>query len=90
MPVMRSRRIDVARTAAAAGLFSSWVSPAESEPRAIRRCRSPMIVWLLRMPKNNPSSRCIAIGNHSRMASANAPAGSTNSSTSVIARSVFE
>ena len=32
----------VARTAAAAGLFSSWVSPADSEPSASSRSRWPM------------------------------------------------
>ena len=35
----RSRSASVARTAAAAGLLSSWVSPAESEPRASSRSR---------------------------------------------------
>ncbi len=39
MPATRSRSDDVARTAAAAGLFSSWVSPAESEPSASSRSR---------------------------------------------------
>ena len=68
IPATRSRSAAVARTAAAAGLFSSWVSPADSDPSASSRSRWPIDRrWLLRMPKNSPSSRCIAIGNHSRI-----------------------
>ncbi len=41
MPSTRSRSATVARPAAAAGLLSSWVSPAESLPSASSRSRSP-------------------------------------------------
>ena len=43
MPATRSRSDDVARTAAAAGLFSSWVRPADSEPSASSRSRWPTL-----------------------------------------------
>lgn len=89
MAATRSRSTDVARTAAAAGLFSSWVRPADSEPRASSRSRSPTMVCVLRMPMNRPSSRCIAIGNQDRTASAKSSAGSTKNSASVIARIVL-
>ena len=85
IPATRSRSTAVARTAAAAGLFSSWVNPADSDPRASSRSRSPMMVWLRCIPRNTPSSRCTAIGNHCRITAANVSAGSTNSSTSVTA-----
>ena len=41
IPETRSRRLAVARTAAAAGLLSSWVRPAVSEPSASSRSRWP-------------------------------------------------
>src|SRR5215217_2332600 len=62
----RSRRAAVARTAAAAGLLSSWVRPAESRPKDRSRSRAPIADWLLRKPTIRPSSRCIAIGNQTR------------------------
>ena len=42
IPATRSRSAEVARTAAAAGLLSSWVRPADSEPSASSRSRCPM------------------------------------------------
>ena len=76
MPATRSRSTEVARTAAAAGLLSSWVSPADSAPSASSRSRSPTSVWLFRMPKKRPSSMCIAIGNQRCIAPAKSSAGS--------------
>ena len=58
------RSAAVARTAAAAGLFSSWVRPADSAPSASSRSRCRRSRCAVRMPRNRPSSRCIAIGNH--------------------------
>ncbi len=86
----RSRRADVARTAAAAGLLSSWVSPAVSEPSASSRSRWPITSLEARMPRNSPSSRCTAIGNHSRTSAANAAPGSANNRQSVTATNVAE
>ncbi len=77
IPATRSRSVEVARTAAAAGLFSSWVSPADREPRASSRSRCPMACWAFLLPKNSPSSRCTAIGNQSRISSAKTSASST-------------
>ena len=54
IPATRSRSAAVARTAAAAGLFSSWVSPADSEPRASSRSRSLTSRWLFCMPRKMP------------------------------------
>ena len=86
-PATRSRRAALARTAAAAGLFSSWVRPAVSAPRASSCWRWPTICWELRMPKNRPSSRWMAIGNHSRTASPKSLARiSTNSRASLMTR----
>ena len=65
MPATRSRSEPVARTAAAAGLFSSWASPADSDPSASSRSRWPIASWVFLVPKSSPSSRCTAIGNHS-------------------------
>ena len=59
---------------AAAGLFSSWVNPADSEPRASRRSRCPTVCAELRLPKKMPSSRCTAIGKFSRMNAAKSSA----------------
>ncbi len=59
----------VARTAAAAGLLSSWVSPADSEPRASSRSRWAIVRCRAVNPWNSPLSRCWAIGNHSCMIS---------------------
>ena len=42
MPATRFRSAAVALTAAEAGLFSSWVSPADSEPSASNRSRWPI------------------------------------------------
>ena len=39
IPATRSRRVAVARVAAAAGLLSSCVSPADSDPSASSRSR---------------------------------------------------
>ena len=85
MPATRSRRADVARTAAAAGLFSSCVRPADSSPRASSRRRDPITVSLLRHPRYMPSSRCVAIGNHLRNSTENSFDGSASSVTSDIA-----
>jgi hypothetical protein len=75
----------VARTAAAAGLFSSWVRPADSRPSDSSRSRWPTIAWLARKPMVMPSSMCMAIGNHSRILSPNSTAPMTQKSLSVIA-----
>jgi hypothetical protein len=88
MPATRSRSAVAARTAAVAGLFSSCIRPAVSEPSAVSRSRSPMTAWVLRIPKKSPSSRWMAIGNHPRTRSPNSSAGSTKNEQSVIARSV--
>ncbi len=82
----RSRSVAVARTAAAAGLFSSCVSPADNEPSASSRSRCPIIAWVFFEPKNSPSSRCTAIGNHSRITSANRSAGSTKNRVGTVTR----
>lgn len=82
----RSRSDEVARTAAAAGLFSSWVRPADSEPSASSRSRWPMARWVFLEPKNSPSSRCTAIGNHSRMTAAKVSAGSTKNRVGSVTR----
>ena len=81
----RSRSDEVARTAAAAGLFSSCVSPADRRPRESSRSRSPMIELLRRMPRYRPSSRCIAIGNQPRMAVPRSSESSTKKVQSVTA-----
>ena len=77
IPATRSRSDAVARTAAAAGLFSSWVRPADSEPSASSRSRCPISCWAFLLPKNRPSSRCTAIGNQSCISSAKTEASST-------------
>ena len=84
--ISRSRAL--ARSTAATGLFSSWVSPAVTEPRATSRSwRS--IVSRLSMPwVETPSSRCAAIGYHSLNARPSSAAGSSNSRQSVTARAV--
>ena len=85
IPATRSRSEDVARTAAAAGLFSSWVSPADSAPRASSRSRWPTTASLLRRPRNMPSSRWAAIGNHAVNCSPSSAAGRDKNSRSVTA-----
>ena len=80
----------MARTAAAAGLFSSWVSPADNRPSDSSRSRCPMMAWLERKPMVRPSSRCIAIGNHSRNFSPNSSAPITQKSQSVTARTELQ
>ena len=85
IPATRSRSAAVARTVAAAGLFSSCIRPEASEPSAASRCRSPITAWLLRIPKNSPSSRCIAIGNHSRTRCPKSSADSTKKVQSLTA-----
>ena len=77
IPATRSRRLEVARTAAAAGLLSSWVRPAVSEPSASSRSRWPIASLVRWLPKNRPSSRCTGIGNHSFMICAKQSAPST-------------
>ena len=89
IPATRSRNPAVARTAAAAGLFSSWVSPADSEPSASSRSRCPMACCVFLMPKNRPSSRCTAIGNQSFISSANTSASSTKNRHGSIAANEF-
>ena len=88
MPAIRSRSAAVALTAAAAGLFSSWVSPADSEPRASSRSRSLTSRWLFSMPRKIPSSRWIAIGNHARTCTPHSSAGSWKIRMSVTASTV--
>ncbi|MDQ0604134.1 hypothetical protein QF037_008479 [Streptomyces canus] len=85
----RSRRVAVARTAAAAGLLSSWVRPADNEPSASSRSRWPMARWVLCEPKNSPSSRWTAIGNHSCMKSENFSLGSTKNRVGSVTRMEF-
>ena len=87
MPAMRSRSDAVARTAAAAGLFSSCVSPAVSEPRATSFSRCPTTICEFRCARSMPSMRCMAIGNQRRSCGANSSAGSAIIATSVTARS---
>ena len=72
----------------ATGLFSSWVSPAVTVPRATSRSwRS--IVSRLSMPwVVTPSSRCAAIGYHFLNAPPSSAAGSSNSRQSATARAV--
>ena len=82
----RSRSVAVARTAAAAGLLSSWVRPADNEPSASSRSRWPTTRWVFFEPKNSPSSRCTAIGNHSCMTAANESAGSTKNRDGSVTR----
>ena len=86
----RSRSADVARTAAAAGLLSSWVSPAVSEPRASSRSRWPTTALLFCMPRNRPSSRWTAIGNHSRTSAPKVGPGRASRRQSVTAEKVAE
>ncbi len=87
IPATRSRSADVARSAAAAGLFSSWVSPADSEPSASSRSRWLTTCWKVWLPKNSPSSRCTAIGNHSVMMPAKSSAASTKKREVSVTRS---
>jgi len=87
IPATRSRSAEVARRAAAAGLFSSWVRPADSEPSASSRSRWLTTCWKVRLPKNSPSSRCTAIGNQSRMICANSSAASTKKRDGSVTRS---
>ena len=77
IPATRSRSAAVARTAAAAGLFSSWVRPADSDPRASSRSRWPTTRWVFWTPRNAPSSRWTAIGNQALIIPANLSASST-------------
>ena len=86
IPATRSRSADVARTAAAAGLLSSWVRPADSEPSASSRSRWPMAAWAFLLPKNSPSSRCTAIGNQSCISSAKTAASSTKNRDGSVTR----
>ena len=88
MPANRSRSAAAARDAAAAGLFSSWVSPAVSFPSASSRSRCATTSARLRCPTNSPSSRCTAIGYHCRNTSANGCAGRARNWQSVMARTV--
>ena len=85
----RSRSDAVARTAAAAGLLSSWVSPAERRPSESSRSRCPTAAWLVRIPRVIPSSRCIAIGNHSRILAPKESASITQKRQSVTASTVL-
>jgi hypothetical protein len=85
-PATLSRSASAARPAAAAGLFSSWVSPADSLPSASSRSRSAS-TWLPRfMPSRKPSSRCTAIGYQRENSAANSRAGSASAVQSVMAR----
>ncbi|CAM5742559.1 hypothetical protein SALBM311S_12388 [Streptomyces alboniger] len=45
-----------------------------------------MARWVLFAPKNSPSSRCTAIGNHSCMKSENLSAGSTKKRVGSVTR----
>ena len=84
--ISRSRAL--ARTTAATGLFSSWVRPAVTEPRATSRsCRS--IVSRVSMPwVVRPWRRWAGIGYHSLNAWPNSAAGSSSSRQSFTARAV--
>ncbi len=77
MPATRCRSSEAARTVAAAGLFSWWVSPADSWPSASSFSRLSMIRRVRSCPTAIPSSRWTAIGNWSFMNRANAGASST-------------
>ncbi len=48
-----------------------------------------MACWVFFCPKNNPSSRCTAIGNHSLISSAKTGASSTKYRHGVTARTEF-
>ena len=86
IPATRSRSAEVALTAAAAGLFSSWVRPADSEPRASSRSRW-LTAWLAALlPKNAPSSRWTASGNQSFISWAKQPASSTKKRDGTVTR----
>ena len=85
----RSRSVTVARTAAAAGLLSSWVRPAVSEPSASSRSRWPTASRDRWPPSQSPSSRCVGIGNHSVMTCAKQDAPSTKNFDGSVTRTVF-
>lgn len=62
------------------------MSPADNEPSASSRSRWPMARWVLFEPKNSPSRRWTAIGNHSCMMAANVSAGSTKNRVGSVTR----
>ena len=76
-PATPSRSAEAARSAAPAGLFNSCVSPADKAPSASSRSRPPTICCWICVPKNRPSSRCTAIGNHSCISVENSSADTT-------------
>ena len=75
-----------ARAAAVAGLFSSWVRPAVTVPRATRRSRVLTVCWEPIPWMANPSSMWVAIGNHSRTAQPKSSADRTQKRQSVTVR----
>ena len=80
----RSRSAAVARTAAAAGLLSSWVSPADSRPSDSSRSRWPMIAWLERIADASRPRACAwPSGTTAGSASPNTFASITQNSASV-------
>ena len=87
IPATRSRSAEVALTAAAAGLFSSWVRPADSEPRASSRSRWLTACWATLLPKNAPSSRCTGSGYQSVINCAKHAASSTKNRDGTVTRS---
>ena len=81
IPATRSRSAAVARTAAAAGLFSSWVSPADSEPSASSRSRSPTMPLAVAHAEEQPLQQVHRHREPARASSrANSSAGSTKNS----------
>lgn len=61
----------------------------DNEPSASSRSRCPMARWVFFEPKKSPSSRWAAIGNHSRMMSANDCAGRTKNRVGSVTRMEF-
>ena len=86
----RCRNVSAARLAAAAGLFNSWVSPADSLPRASSRSRFPTKALVLDNPTNRPCSRCTAIGYQRWNTSRNSRLGSAKTVPSLSARTDVE
>ena len=64
-----------ARTAAEAGLLSSWARPAASVPSATRASRWRESASMLRTVWKNPSIRCTANGDQARTRSPSVLAG---------------
>ena len=82
-----SRSLELALMTEATGLFSSWVRPAVTVPRATSRSRVLTVCWDPIPWMANPSSMWVAIGNHSRTAQPKSSAESTTSSPAAAAAS---